>query len=123
MASSNPLSIDQLEQLATPAKTNYFDPTLQNPVKEKRVDSEGRSWWAVMFGPLYRLFHAVQQHRQERETCLYLLSLDDCHLDDIGINRADVVWAMRQHNPLLSATAELNKLVHGDRRSGPSPKK
>lgn len=115
MASSKPLSMQQLSTYPLPSagcgvseKSIVVDrPEYQKDVK----DSERKSWWVSYIGLIIGLFRAVRKHVEDRRTILYLKSLDDCYLDDIGINRADIVIALRMENSSLSASAVLQKIA------------
>lgn len=114
MASPNPLSISQMATIAEiPVRRIFHDE--QTKDQESVSKQQNNSSWMLCLNPFIRLIRAIRQRRKERETCLYLMSLDDCFLNDLGINRADVVWAMRQRNPFVSPSEQLRRIARENR--------
>lgn len=115
MASSKPLSIHQLSTYPLPSagsdlskKRIVFDKLeYQKDVKE----SKRKSWWASSISRFIGVFRVVRQRVGDHRALVYLKSLDDCYLNDIGINRADIVMALRMENSSLSASAVLQKIA------------
>ncbi len=112
---TNQIPIKQfLNSTELPAGTTLVDQSSSDdPVKEQKASTKNsvQPWWMSSLGPFIHLYKATQQRRKERHTCKYLMSLDDCFLKDIGINRADVVRAMQSKYSPQGASAELERIA------------
>lgn len=125
MALLNPIAINQLtkyNQLAKFTKTKtklvVVDQALvHNSAEILLVDTpkNKRLRWKAYISPMLRLYHRRKQHWIDKKACQQLLRLDDSSLKDIGINRADIIWAVRKQSPRISASAELEKIARENR--------
>lgn len=116
--------LDQLsiETLATisriPAKVLPVDqcPT-DTPDENRKAGSKpgAKSWWMACLRRIERSYLANKQRRISRKACRQLLELDDSLLEDMGIDRGDIIHTVRQQAPLISSSVELENLVRGSR--------
>lgn len=116
MASSKSLSLHQLSTypLGSAGTTSSEQRFVCDKAEYRKdeTETENKSWATSIIG----LIRAFRQRIEDRRTLLYLKSLDDCYLDDIGINRADIVMARRLENTSMSASAVLQKIALESRK-------